>query len=252
MKLSNLTFVSLLGIFTYCSSPQNGSSGQEEAQQPVAEIVETEAVCIWDQIAVREEPTSKSKWLTSISLGETLTSLGTVAIDTLDNDRKYVKVRLADGKEGWSVEDFIIPGAKVAVFQEDNVIYKRPDLLTKTDNKFSQMDIVAVKSTEGEWMEIVGKRSEGKWIESGWVKQGNLSQNDIDVAVAKFASAALNKETPDEKTASIQEILENEDFGSSSFIPLLEAKLAELTPVESAEEVIESDSSEVSESLEAL
>lgn len=254
MNQSNLFLFCLVGFLTYCTGctgPKNESSGQEGSQvnDPVAEIKESAAVCIWDKIAVREEPSSKSKWVTSISLGETLTSLGTIALDTLDKDRKYVKVRLADGTEGWSIEDFIIPDAKVGVFQEDNVIYKRPDLLTKTDNKFSQMDIVAIKSVEGEWVEIVGKRSEGKWIESGWVKERNLSQSDIDVAVAKFALSALSKESPDEKIASLQEIIANQDFSSSTFIPLLETKLTELTPAESVDNVVIADSTEISESL---
>lgn len=232
MKLLKIAILSLLsGVLTFCSdSSKQSTSDSSEVGEVSSETAEKPAVCVWDQISVRQEPASKSKWLTSISLGETLTSLGKTAIDSADKNREYVQVRLADGTEGWSIADFIIPEASVGVFLDENAIYKRPDLLTKTEDKFSQLDIVAVKSVEGEWMEVVGQRTGGKWLETGWVKEGNLSQKDIDVAVAKFAKSALTKSSDEEKLEGIEEIINNSDFSSSAFIAMLKAKKGELQP----------------------
>lgn len=212
---------------------------EETAQEIVLE--EVEAVCIWDKVSVRETPSSKAKWKTSISIGESLTYLGKEELDSAE-DKLYYNIRLADNTEGWSVADFIIPNGQVAVFVGQNDIYKRPDLLTKTNNKFSAMDIVAIKSTQGDWFEVIGKRSEGKWIDSGWVKSGNTSQEALDVAVAKFGRIALEEADDAKQVESLKEILDNADFSSSVFMPVIQAKYDELTAPEEVPMVQEVDS----------
>lgn len=226
---SHLYLTLPLALIISCSPAAEQAQELETVEEIVLE--ETAAVCIWDKVSVRETPSAKGKWKTSISIGETLTYLGKEAVDSTD-DKKYYNVRLADNTEGWSVSDFIIPEGKVAVFIDQNDIYKRPDLLTKTDKKFSIMDIVAIKSTQGDWFEVVGKRSEGKWIESGWIKSGNTSQETLDVAVAKFGRMALEEDNEIKQLESLQEILDNSDFSSSVFIPAIQAKYDELTALE--------------------
>lgn len=239
----------ILALATACASstskleevPEGGSAAESEAPEEV--IVEKPAVCIWDNISVREEPQSKAKWLTSVSAGETLTFTGKTAIDSTDKDREYLAVTLADGTEGWSVADFIIVDAEVAVFSEDASIYKRPDLLTKTDKEFSKFGIVAISNAEGDWSEVVGKRADGKWIQKGWVKGSNLSKQPIDVAVAKFTSSALAKETEEEQQEALAEIMENTDLVSSQFIDDISKILDEMAgEMEPAEEMVEADS----------
>ncbi|MBL3658623.1 SH3 domain-containing protein [Fulvivirga sediminis] len=236
MKFFKLLFLcSAMGLLTYCSSSNESEESSTESENlsneeaPAAKATEAPAVCVWDNISVRKEASSKSKWLTSISLGESLTSLGNTEKDSLDNDREYTQIQLADGTEGWALSDFIIENAKVGVFLEDVFIYKRPDLLTKTDKKFTQMDIVAIKSTEGDWLEVVGKRTGAKWIQNGWVKKANISEKDIDVAVAKFAKPALNLSNDSKKVAALEEIVGNSDLSSSSFISVINRKLDELS-----------------------
>lgn len=237
--MKNLSILSLLLFLFSCGSGstdtgETTSEAAEAIEQPV--VVESQAVCIWNEVSVRETPNSKGKWKTSMSVGEKITFLGETAVDSLAKNREYFKVRLADGTEGWSVSDFIVVDGTVAVFLTDKDIYKRPDLLTKSDKKFNQMDIVAIKSEQDDWLEVTGKRFEGKWIDTGWVKKGELSQESIDIAVAKFASIAMAKEDESEKIESLEEIIGNSDFTSSSFIPMIQKKLEELT---SPEEVLE-------------
>lgn len=93
----------LIILFFACSTTEEKSTDVEETVGEATEVEEKTAVCIWDKVAVRETPSSKGKWKTSLSVGEVLTSLGEEAIDTLAKNRKYTKVRLGDGTEGQSV-----------------------------------------------------------------------------------------------------------------------------------------------------
>jgi uncharacterized protein YgiM (DUF1202 family) len=188
------------------------AEGGEASAQPLA------AVCVWDNLSVRAEPNAKSKYITSISIGETLTLLGESAVDSTDNNRAYAKVSLADGKEGWAQSLLVIEGGMAAVFTDDVSIYKRPDLLTKSDKSFSQMDIVAIKSLQDDWAEVVGKRT-------GWVKKENLSPKPVDIAAAKFGRIALNEKDMEKRKQAISEIVNNPDFSGSTFIPRLEGEL---------------------------
>ncbi len=248
MKFQLISTIAIAGIFFSCGGggtttateqpAESPETTEEVAEEPASKVVD--AVCIWDKVSVRETPHPKGKWLTSMSIGETVTYLGESMEDSVEN-KTYYKVRLADETEGWSRSEFVIPEGTVAVFLEDTEIYKRPDLLTKADKQYSQMDIVAVKSSQDDWREVVGKRKEGKWIEKGWVKNGSLSQDAIDVAVAKFGAQALANEDIEKKKEALQEILDNGDLASSQFIPILSDILAELNTTEDLPE-IEADS----------
>ena len=248
MKYLPVILVALL--VSACSSstskfeevPEGGSATEVEVQEEV--VVEKPAVCVWDNISVREEPSSKAKWVTSVSVGETLTYLGKSAIDSADKDRKYLSIKLADGTEGWSLADFIIVDSEVAVFTEDASIYKRPDLLTKTENVFSKFGIVAISNVEGDWSEVVGKRTDGKWITTGWVKGANLSKQAIDVAVAKFTSSALSKDSEEEQKEALNGILENSDLVTSQFIDDISKMLDDMT-----EEIVPEEIEEAADSI---
>ena len=236
----------LLSFFTItvlwsCGNESTKSSGGESpvaetpAETPAEEasVEEQPAVCLWENLSVRQDPSSKGKWLTSMSLGEVVTYAGETALDSAA-DKSYHKVRLSDGTEGWSLATFIEIDGTEGVFKADTEIYKRPDLLTKANKQYSSMDIVAISNTNGGWVEVRGKRADGKYIESGWVKGDNISSEAVDVATAKFGVTALAKESMDEKIAALTEILENSDLASSAFIPALNEKLTELTDEQQA------------------
>ena len=250
MKLLNFLLAGTILFACNAPSRESKETAEKETTQMAPEPIEKSAICVWDQVSVRETPSAKGKWVTAISIGESLMKLGETAVDSLDGNRSYIRVRLADGTEGWSVSELIIEDGKVAVFMADKDIYQRPDLLTKVDKKFSQMDIVAVKSEQDDWFEVIGKRAEGKWIESAWVKKGDISQSSIDVAVAKFASKALAMDSEEDMASSLQEIIDNSDLNSSAFIPILREKLpTEEEAIDVEEEMVmeESDSTSMEE-----
>ncbi|UII29930.1 SH3 domain-containing protein [Fulvivirga ulvae] len=209
---------------------------------------EVEAVGIWDKVSVRATPSEDGKWLTSVSLGESLTYLGEEAKDS--NDKVYYKIRLNDGKEGWVRHEFVVPEAKSAVFVNESDIYNRPDLLTKSDKKFSKMDIIAVKQTQDDWVEVAGKRTNGKWIETGWVRKSNISYEPVDIAMAKFAKPAMETEDTDSRAKKLEEVLNNVDLSSSAFVTDVKEALDEIrlnaeAPEETDDASTEEDSMEI-------
>ena len=193
-------------------------ANEEEEKSP--EQTQSEAVCIWNNISVRQSPSQEGKWLTSLSLGEQLTTSSEKAMDSV-KDREYVRIILKDGTEGWAMASFVVADAKAAAVKESANLYKRPDLLTKTDEAFSATDIVAVISTDGDWAQVKGQRTGDSWIDEGWVKTDNLSYDAVDLAVAKFAREAMAKEDPADRDAALNDILSNSDFASSVFFPAL-------------------------------
>jgi len=194
---------------------------QEEAPKPV------DAVSIWDGISVRKEPSSDGKWISSISLGEKVLMTGKTAVDSSEDDREYVEIKLGDDKQGWVVSDFVEEGTAVTAVR-DAQIFKRPDLLTKSDKSFSAMDVMVLMETKDEWVEVKGKSQGETWFWSGWVKRTDLSDNEVDIAVAVYAQKALEKENEEERKEAIQEIIENESFTSSQFMVDLKNELSEL------------------------
>jgi hypothetical protein len=180
------------------------------------------AVCIWDNISLKESPEEAGKWICAISIGEVVTYLDDSKEDNSGKKPvKYVKVKLKDGKEGWAMADFIILNSKPAAVTEDLEMYSRPDLLNKTGKSFMKMDIIAVKSEKDGFIEVTGKRKDGKWIESGWLKGKSVSYDAVDIAVAKFAGKALEIKDTKKREEAINEILKNSDFNNSVFISSL-------------------------------
>ena len=139
--------------------------------------------------------------------------------------KDYVKVVLTDGKEGWTRSTFLAVNGKVGAFLEDASVYKRPDLLTKTDEKYSAMDIIAVTATQDDWVHVKGKRADGQYIEEGWIKNSNITDKTVDIATAKFVSIALNKPSMTERIKALQDVLDNSDLSGNSFSDAIQAKI---------------------------
>lgn len=226
------------GMFS-CSGNDKKESSQEEVQ--IEEVKEepvkmVEAVSIWDGISVREEPSADGKWISSVSLGEKVMMTGNTAIDSASDNKKYVEIKLGDDKQGWVVEGFVEEGKAVAALREVQ-IFKRPDLLTKTEKSFSPMDVLVLMDTKDEWVEVKGKKQGDKWFSSGWVKRTELTDDEVDIAVAVYGQKALAIENEDKRAEAIEEILENTSFTSSQFMADLKEELNDLQNQE--EEMLE-------------
>jgi uncharacterized protein YgiM (DUF1202 family) len=207
-------FILVVSLLVSCKSKKSTVGGADSLGEANPDL----AVCIWDKVSLKESPADKGKWLASLSLGEKCTYLD----DTKEEDsKKYYKVKLQDNKEGWVQSDFVILKSKPATVAKEAEVYSRPDLLTKTDKTYGLMDIVAVKSEQGDFAEVAGKRKTGKWIETGWIKTSCLSFTDVDIAVAKYGSKALSIADRQKRNKALNEIIDNSDYKSSVFINTL-------------------------------
>ena len=231
MKSTLIIFLCLILSAAITSSCQKAQEQQEAQQEPtpvVEEVKEVPSVCIWDGASVRADASMKAKWISAMALGEKVTWLGEDKIDSTDKNRKFLKLRLSDGTEGWSSEYVIATDAKPSVIYKEAPIYRRPDLLTVTETVFEPMEIVAITGTDADWIEVVGK--EGK--KKGWIQSKLVSTKDMDVAVALLAGKALREKNKKKMKDKLQSIIDNVAFTGSIFIEDIELKLNELQPEE--------------------
>ncbi|MBE7652247.1 SH3 domain-containing protein [Tenacibaculum finnmarkense] len=226
MKKIFITVISAAFVLLSCKNDKettNSQNGETIVESQKKEVL-TPAVCLLEKLSVRVTPKSKGKWITSMSLGEKIEFTGEEVTDSVSK-KLYYKVRLIDGKEGWTRATFLAVNGKVSTLLKEANVYKRPDLLTKTNKKYSAMDIIAVLKTQDDWMHVKGKRAEGQYIEEGWIKSGNLSEASVDVAVAKFAGLAIASGSMTDKIKALEKITNNADFSSSSLIAVLQGKI---------------------------
>lgn len=212
-------------IFSSCKSSSNETANNNSADSSAAKAnnttsvpVEAKAICIWDKASLIDKPEIKNgKWMSAISLGESVTYLEESVEETTDKKRTFHKVRLSDGKEGWVQGEFVVPNATAAAITETTSLYSRPDLSTVSKNSFEPFDIIAVISEKDGWIEVIGKRRAGTWIDKGYIKHKGYSQSEKDIAVAIYVSRALSKPKVEDKVAELQKIQNNADLSGSSF-----------------------------------
>ncbi len=208
------SFIAIFLVALYTSSCSSGGSTQSGTSD--------QAVCVWDNVSLKSAPSEDGKWVCGISIGEIVTYLDDSKEDNSEKKTiKYYNVKLKDEKEGWVQSDFIVLNSKAGAIVDDSEIYSRPDLLNKTGNYFSKMDIVAVKSEKDGFIEVVGKRKNGKWIETGWLKNKSITFDPIDIAVAKYGRKAIDISDINKRNEAIREIVNNPDFSNSIFLSSL-------------------------------
>ncbi len=197
------------------------SSSDDEKEVP--------AVCLWSALSVRETPTAKGKWVTTIYLGEEATYLGeTVTDETPKKPVDYVKVRLTDGKEGWAAKRFMAIDATPYALTGISKLYKRPDILAGGKNEFETMQFVVVLEEKDDWARVKGIEKSVNWYREGWVKKENLTNEKLDVTVAILAARALGKKDEVKRQEALEDIIDNSDLSASQFIPTVKSKLESL------------------------
>ena len=178
--MKRIAFLLALSLILFSCGGDKKAKETETAETVIEKKVSS--ICIWDGISIRKAPNKKAKYLTSISLGEKVTSYGVTKRDSA-NKRNYIKVELSDGTKGWTSDFAIVEDSKVAAVYKEAPIYKRPDVLTITSKKFEIMEMVAVKSTKDGWIEVVGQGKK----KSGWIKVDCVTEQAEDVATSILA-----------------------------------------------------------------
>lgn len=224
-KLELLVIILMVLMSAFSCGERSGQVAQKAGSEGAA-IQEIPSVCIWDGASVRSEPSNKSKWLSSMTLGEKIIWSGLIKMDSSDNNREFFKVRLSDGKEGWTQTSLIVTNARPAVVTQKTLIYKRPDLLTISDREFEPMEIVAIAGEKETWLDVVGNERK----KSGWLPNTSVSGKDADIAVATLAKKALAEKDPKKMRDKIMDILNNPALAESIFIPELQRQVVPENP----------------------
>ena len=200
-------------LLVACNQTDRGSRAPEETI-PVKKI---ESICIWDGLSLREEPTSKGRWLSAISLGETVFWLEKSSIDSNDNNREYMKIELSDSTVGWVSAYGIVPNARVGAVVDEAPVYRRPDLLTMTDKTFDFMDMIAITEEKDGWVKVVGEKREKR----GWIQEERTTTDIIEVTVAILAKKELTASEEDSRRETIESIIRTSPYPQSHIVSRL-------------------------------
>jgi hypothetical protein len=210
---SKLTFC--LGLIFLLNFTSCNNSLVEETDNTISEQHQILGVSIWDRISTRSEPRRKSASTTLLSLGESFLYLDTFAIDSSYNNTKFLKARLSDSSIVWVYGFASELNARPAVITNEVPLYMRPDLLTITDHRMNAMEIVAVVEEWDNWIKVVSEKKE----KVGWIKQEYINHNTVDLAFALLAKRKLEEQNTEQKIKNIEELLENNPYPESIFIP---------------------------------
>jgi len=210
LNLTTVLFL-LAGIFLV-SCQQNSESRAVGSRALISKRVP--AVCIVDEASLRDGPSAKAGWVSSIALGERLTWLGIGEKDSTKESREYYKVELSDSTIGWTISYALELRADPAVITQRASIFRRPDLITVSDAEYEPMDFVAVLQTDSDWLRVVGQSRRKK----GWVKRAAVSLKDKDVAVGVLTSKILKEKNKEKRIQRLEDIIENPAFANSVFI----------------------------------
>ncbi len=149
--------------------------------------------------SIRAEANQTSKWLSSLSVGETVILASGPKKDPKDPKIEYVKVKLSDGTEGFVSTWCLVQGAYVAVVHRTVKIYKRPDLLADSNSAFEMLNIVAVDEEKGTWIRATGENR----TKAGWIERVATRKAKEDIVTAVLLNKALHGK---EKTMTHEEM----------------------------------------------
>jgi hypothetical protein len=186
------------------------------------------AVCISTGTPLREEPRKEGKWISSLLLGEKMTYLSEMKADSANPQQEYYRVELSDGKIAWSRSYGILLNATPAAIIRATPVYKRPDMVTKTDKSFRIVEFVAVVNAKEDWVEVVGAEKR----KTGWIKKESISTDPEEVAVATLAEKDLLDKTGVIQYAKLSAFLESLPNGNTLLARYLQDQMT--TQVEGA------------------
>lgn len=163
--------------------------------------------------SIRAEADQNSKWLSSLSVGETVTLLGNPRKDPKDPKIEYVKVKLSDGTEGFVSTWCLVQGAYVAVVHRTVKIYKRPDLLADSNSSFEMLNIVAVDEEKGPWIRATGENR----AKSGWIERVATRKSKEDIVTAVLLNKAMHGKEKSLTRADVEKIVASLPFPNNYF-----------------------------------
>jgi uncharacterized protein YgiM (DUF1202 family) len=199
-----------------------------------------QGVCVVDNTSLRKEPSTKGDWVSSLALGETVKLESSPVKDEADPKVEYIKVKLSDGTKGYASTWCIVSGAYVGVIQDTTKIFKRPDLLAESNQKFELMDIVAVEEEKDGWIRVTGEGRNKK----GWIQREAIRKDKEDVVTAVRLKKALKGKGNNIPREEMEAIISELPYQDSYFVNRIMAKYEDEEVYEEEyyeEEPVESD-----------
>ena len=226
----SITAVSIFTLFTACNKStsekkpyisQDGNVQAQSATKKDSGSLLNSAVCLWPDLAVRKEAGNNSKYISSLSLGETVRLLGDEVVDSANSSRGFIKIELSDGKVGWVNKYCIVPNARAGAVKQEEIVNKRPDPLTSTGKKLHPMKLIAVSEPKDGWVEVVSEKREL----SGWISESAVSVDPKDVTIAALASQK-GISFSDTSKAKIEKFIAESPYTDCFFITALKEKIS--------------------------
>lgn len=215
-KLTYTLVIMLLLQMAACTSKR------AEEPAPVASATpEIIGVSVWDRISTRSQALRSSPRTTLLSLGESFVYLDSFAIDSSENNTKFLRARLSDSTIVWVYDFACVLDAKPAVVIHEVPLYMRPDLLTITAERMSSMEIIAVVEEWDDWIKVVGEKKD----KTGWIRKESISYESIDLAFALLSKRTLEEEDPEARVEKLEALLENNPYPNTIFMEELRSRV---------------------------
>ena len=182
------------------------------------------AVCLWERVRMGLEPgiQLESDYVSSILLGDHVYVLGDQR-RVAKEKRTYMKVRNAQGEEGWVPRYLFGLDAQAAVIVQAAQLYRRPNLLMKKGDRLYPGDFIVVVEETQEWVKVMGVMKK----QVGWIqKDPGLSVQQQDIRMAVLYQRAKSEKEPARRVSMLESLLQNAPEGSN-FVEIIEGDLEE-------------------------
>ncbi|MEM6631536.1 MAG: hypothetical protein AAF694_17780 [Bacteroidota bacterium] len=201
------------------------------------------AICLWREVSVYGDPgfVKDAEIISSVALGDQVFMLGPTK-RLSSGKQSYMKVRLADGSEGWVSTYHFGREGKSAVITQATPLHRRPDPRMVKKELLQPGDFVVVVDEKEGWVKVMGKEK----THVGWVqREPGLSELQEDVRIAVLYERARSETELSRKISLLESILEEAQEGSS-FLDMIEADLLESSKqMENKPGLPESDPSQI-------
>lgn len=210
-----------LGIMVLLQVAACTRNAPEESASVISDIPEIIGVSVWDRISTRSQALRSSPRTTLLSLGESFVYLDSFAIDSTENNTKFLRARLSDSTEVWVYDFACVLDAKPAVVTGEVPLYMRPDLLTITAERMGAMEILAVVEEWDDWIKVVGEKKD----KTGWIRKESISYNTVDLAFALLCKRILEEQDPELRIEKLEDLLENNPYPNTIFIEVFKERV---------------------------
>lgn len=224
MSRAYLTLAMLILMEIRCGG-RIDTEGKSMGTPSIRNEIKDTAICIWPSSPLLQLPNESSLEIGSIPMGEQVTLMRE---SNLSNNRtpEFSQILVHDSTVGWVHSRILAVGATAAAVKNSAMIFSLPDADTWTGKTFSTLDFVGVKRRiDADWIEVIGRQGLDSIATSGWLKQSDISENEIDVAFSKDYKTAMEIDDLVKRTEALEKILCIPAYSTSIFYSYLSGQI---------------------------